>query len=101
MSTADQYTDLSIMPFLYIILVLDKMVAALQRKKLLKQHSIKAERCAASKSIIVRNIGNKAFCDADALQMYFENARYGGGEAEDVKLLGPNEGLVTFKDYKC
>ena len=64
------------------------MVTALQSKKLLKQHVLKAERCAASKSIIVRNIGNKSFRNADTLQMYFESARSGGDEVEDVKLLG-------------
>ena len=76
------------------------MVTALESKKLLKQHVLKAERCAASKSIIVRNIGKEAFRDGDALQMYFENARNGGGEVEDVKLLGHDKALITFKDYK-
>ena len=74
------------------------MVAALQKKKLKKQY-VKAERCAASKSIIVRNIGKEAFRDPEMLTMYFENPRYGGGGIEDVKLLGPNEAMITFKDY--
>ena len=46
-------------------------------------------------SIHVSNI--TTMCDKEFLQMYFGNTKWsGGGEIEEVTLLGENEARVTF-----
>lgn len=56
------------------------------------------ERCEVNRSIIVSNITKEAFCTEDGLETYFEGNRAGGGEIDDIKMLGRNKAIITFKD---
>ena len=60
---------------------------------------IQAEIYKAPSCIWVTNINTNHY-DVDFITLYFESPRSGGGEVQNVQLLGNGEAIVTFKDPK-
>ncbi len=73
------------------------MIIKLSKKKI-RGKFLSIERCEVNCSVVVSNITKKAFASEEALEMYFEQKKSGGGEdlVESVVMLGADKAKVTF-----